>query len=280
MSVGIGLSAAQFLAYVPVWHWYVLRMVDRSDEPWGLCALGVAILVFRREGRSDPAAVPDLMLPSVIMVVYAATYWFVPHLVQAVLAMSALGCTLSAVRLGVRVHLPTLGLLVLALPVLPSLQFYVGYPLRVLSGALTAPLLQLGGYVVVREGAALRWGTELVSIDAPCSGMKMLWAGLFLAFAVSSFLRLGSWKTLFAAVCSVGLVIFANVWRSAALFYLEAGIVVMPGWCHDAVGVALFAGAALLITRFVYRIGGNHYAWYGNIPDRVLSRRADAPGAH
>jgi len=276
------LLAIQVATYLPIWKWYLARITDGSDEPWGLVALlAAALIVFfvnRKETLGDihlncesttnaiKVYVPrfnrevrrpkdsGLLLPSLLIVAYAATYWFVPRLVQATIAMTALGCTVSTIALGVRIHIPTLGLLMLSLPVVPSLQFYLGYPIRVLCGSLTAPLLQLGGIAVVREGTSLRWGSELVSIDAPCSGIGMLFAGLFLAFVLSSLFRLSPLKTMLAAGAAVCAVILGNVWRSAALFYLESNILIMPEWCHEAVGVAIFAGVAIFILWIADRL--------------------------
>ncbi len=273
------LLAIQVAAYLPIWRWYLARMTDGSDEPWGLIALAAAVIMFlvdkerlepqpngdcrhRRHARPWVSQVPsfyagdsDLLLPSLLIVAYAVAYSFVPRLVQAMIAMTALSCTASVIALGMRVHVPTMGLLLLSLPLVPSLQFYLGYPFRVLCGSLTAPLLQLAGLAVVREGTSLRFGSQLVSIDAPCSGVKMLWAGLFLAFLLSSLFRLSPLRTVLTACAAVCAVLFGNVWRSAALFCLESGMLMMPEWCHDAVGLCIFTGIAFLILWFTDRMG-------------------------
>jgi exosortase/archaeosortase family protein len=249
-----GLAAAQLLVYYPTWKWYFPRILDQSDEPWSLLALAVAFLTIGMHRREDTAESVDLLTPSLLIVTYALTLGSVPSLVQAAIAFTALGCTLTTFWLGVRFHVPTLGLLLLSLPVIPSFQFYLGYPMRVVSGSLSALLLQFGGLAVVRDGVALRWGSELVSIDAPCSGVKMLWAGLFLAFAIAAFLRLSPWRTVLVAIASVCTVLLGNVWRSAALFYMETGIIPMPEWCHDAAGVVVFVGVALFIAWFGARL--------------------------
>ena len=168
------LLAIQIAVLLPLWRWYLARMTDGSDEPWGFVARGAALIMFLVKTEQRRPKDSDLLLPSILIAVYAATYCFVPRLVQATVAVTALGCTLSTVAFGVRVHVPTLGLLLLSLPVVASLQFYLGYPIRVLCGSLTAPLLQWGGIAVMREGTCLRLGSQIVSIDAPCSGVRML----------------------------------------------------------------------------------------------------------
>ncbi|WP_034923523.1 archaeosortase/exosortase family protein, partial [Candidatus Accumulibacter vicinus] len=67
-----------------------------------------------------------------------------------------------------------------------SLQFYGGYPLRVLAGSLAVALLQLNGLAVERAGAVLLWDGRQIAIDAPCSGLRMLWAGAYLMAAAAA----------------------------------------------------------------------------------------------
>jgi hypothetical protein len=38
------ILAVQGVTFWPVWQWYVARLTDGSDEPWGVVALGTALL--------------------------------------------------------------------------------------------------------------------------------------------------------------------------------------------------------------------------------------------
>src|SRR5690606_31711754 len=125
-----------------------------------------------------------LLLVLGLVAAYAAGYHFLPPLVRAGLAALALGLALSRWRFGVWLHPGVTGLLLLSLPVVPTLQFYLGYPMRWLVAALASAMLRLAGYAVRPEGACLDWAGKLVALDAPCSGVRMLWAGLFLAMAL------------------------------------------------------------------------------------------------
>ncbi len=166
----------------------------------------------------------------------------------------ALAALASAFRLGKRLDLALLALCVLALPLAASLQFYFGYPLRVLAGELSVAMLRMGGIAVVRDGALLAWDGKLISIDAPCSGVKMLWAGLFLACALAAGVRLSAARTMAAVALAVVIVIAANAVRAGSLFYLEAGLVSMPAIAHEGIGVVCFAGAALAIMFAVQKM--------------------------
>jgi len=246
----------QVVAFYPVLRWYGRRLTDGSDEPWGLAALGAALLLLalRRSDRVERDV--SLILPAIVTLLYAVSYPFVPRLVQAVLAVTALGLTASLLRLGRPLHLPTLGLLLLSLPIIPSLQFFFGYPLRVLSAALAAPLLQMSGFDALADGTCLRWGARLIFVDAPCSGIRMLWAGMFFSFAAASYFELTPWRTVAAASVAAVAVMLANAARCAALFFPEAGIVTMPSWCHDAVGLTVFSGVAFAVVSISFKLGG------------------------
>lgn len=258
------LVVVQRLAFWHVGVWYVARITDRSDEPWGVVALATVILFVwgKKQWTTEPvrevqhdtpqqveASSPhDLLLPTLFTLLYVVTFPFLPPLLRAAVAVTAVGCSLSSFRLGVPFHRGIGGLLLLSLPVVSSLQFYLGYPLRVPTGAFTAPLLQLTGFPVVREGTCLNWSGELIGIDAPCSGVRMLGAGLYLAFTLACSYELSARRTCFTIVIALLSILFGNVLRSAALFYVEAGVITGPSWTHPAVGVITFAFTAAIIV--------------------------------
>ena len=240
------LISLQMAACWPVWHWNVLRMSDGSDEPLGILALVAAVIlvVSMRQGRILKV---DLIPASILLFLYAFTYPFSPPLVRAVLAVTALSLTLSSFIMGIRFHFALTGLLLLSLPVVSSLQFYLGYPLRVLCGFIALPMLGLAGYPVVLEGTSLRWGDIIVAIDAPCSGIRMLWAGLFLAFTLASIYRLRTAAVVVVCSISICLVILANSLRTTSLFLLEVLPVQQIQGMHDMTGLVIFAFMGLVM---------------------------------
>jgi exosortase/archaeosortase family protein len=239
------LLVLQMGAFYPVWLWYTRRIGDISDEPWGLLALAACAAFAVLDRPSKKAQCDRLALPAALTLVYAFTFPFAPHLARACMAVTAIGCTIGILRYGSAFHMPMWGLLILSLPVIPSLQFYLGYPLRVCSGAITAPLLQLSGFAVVQEGSCLRYGAELLAIDAPCSGVHMLWTGLFLTFSMAWYRRLNNWKTIMFAAFTVLAIIPANALRAASLFFVESAQRQLPPWCHEIVGLTVFAMLAV-----------------------------------
>ena len=242
------LALAMLAAFWPVLAWYARGSADASNEASGLLAAATALLLVSRAKPASGVRHP-LVLPGVLLALYiAATLAAWPIALRAVLAFLAVAALASACRLGKRLDLPLCALALLALPLAASLQFYCGYPLRVLAGSLSAALLQLNGFDVVREGAVLVWGAQTVAIDAPCSGVKMLWASCYLASALAALFRFSALQSVAALLLALTAVIAANAIRAAALFYIETGLLSLPPWSHDAVGLVTFLFAAIVIV--------------------------------
>lgn len=255
MSTAAVGGVAVLLACWPVLVWYVRGSADGSNDPWGLLALATAAWVLWR-APSTPVPQQPWALPALGMAAYTlATLAGAPMALRALCVAGALVALGSAWRLGRRLDVPLLGLALLALPLTATLQFYAGYPLRVLAGTLALVLLQGNGLAVTLEGAVLWWDGRQIAIDAPCSGIRMLWAGAYLMVAASALFRFSTGQTLCAAALTLTTVVAANALRAAALFYLEAGLVPLPAWTHEAAGMAVFLAAGCTIVAGLHRIG-------------------------
>jgi len=251
LSLILGL---QLIAFWDVWRWYVSRAVYSWDQPWGVLAFLAAVVFLVASRKPWPQAERSLLLPTLLVIFYAATYFPFGPLARATVAFTALAVTTSSLRFGKSFHPGLFGLFYLSLPTLPTLQFFGGYPLRAVVAELTAPILRLSGFAVVPEGTCLNWAGKMIWIDAPCSGIKMLWVGLFLTFVVLCLYELTLRKTLWLLPL-VGVVIMAaNVFRAVALFYLEAGVLSLPSWGHEYAGVIAFVLEAAGIITIVLRL--------------------------
>jgi exosortase/archaeosortase family protein len=222
-------------------------MSDGSDEPWGLVSLLLAVFLFTRLPKAQSPA-SSLLAGTMATLAYAAAFPFAPPMLRAVFALAAIAVTAAPLRDGGSSP-ALLGLLLLSLPVVASLQFYLGHPLRVVSGVVAAELLSLSGFNVVADGTSLRFGTELVAIDAPCSGVRMLWGGTLLALALAAVLHLRLPRTVCLTLGAAVTVVLANGVRAAALFFPETGVIALPAWCHAAIGLVTFAAAGGLVLR-------------------------------
>lgn len=206
---------------------------------------------------AHPLALPanPLLLASLLLLAYLlATLAGLSPALRAIPGVLALAALASVGCFGRRLHLPLFALSLLALPLAASLQFYLGYPLRVLAGSVSVILLQLNGIAVLREGTLLNWGGQLISIDAPCSGVKMLWAAMYLTYTLAALHGLSVSKTMAAIALAVCTVVIANAVRAAALFYTESGIIHLPAWAHGVIGVIVFVAAASVIVSTIQRL--------------------------
>ncbi len=148
---------------------------------------------------------------------------------------------------------PLATLLLLALPIIASLQFYLGYPLRSFTAQATAPLLQLLDIDAQAAGASLQWSGGSVLVDPPCAGIGMLWVGSFTAALLSYLNDAGARRTLVNGLVAAALVLVANVLRNTALFFPESGLVHWPDAAHRLVGLAAFALALVPVIAFTHR---------------------------
>ena len=246
------LWTGQIIAFWPVWKWYILRITDNSDEPWGILALiTVFLLTFQRKRKELKFQNMNLLLPALLTLLYSITFHFFHPLFRGMIVVTVIGSILSFLCYGRPFHTGIWLLLLWSLPIVASLQFYMGYPLRVLTGFLSAPLIHLAGFDVIPEGTTLKWRGELILIDAPCSGIRMLWVGLYLTFTLTCFRNLSPMKTIVGSIGSLLIIIFANSIRASALFFTEAKIINLPSWSHEGIGIMVFLCAAILITWLV-----------------------------
>jgi len=256
--------ALQSAALWPTWRWMAARVADGSDDPLGLLALAtLGALLWSARGQLRCA--PRLpWLAAALAGTLAATLlrgWVTP-LATSLLAIVAWACSLLAFLPAARAHggaarcaiaaTPVLTLAVLALPLIASLQFYAGYPLRVITAEASRWLLG-AWFAVQREGSSLLVDGRLIIVDAPCSGVQMAWAGYFTACAVA-LLRGRANRAFLLRLPLVGLTVLAgNVLRNTVLVALEAGGHGAAALVHQGVGLLVLAavcgGIAVVMGR-------------------------------
>jgi exosortase/archaeosortase family protein len=251
-ALWIGLFA---LALWPAWGWMGRRMLDGSDDPLGLLALGVLAALAWQQRRQLRAAPALGWLATALALALAATVGQIaglPPLAASLLAVLSVAAALAAWLPRALPRLPLLGLAVLALPLLASLQFYAGYPLRVLTAEASRWLLS-AGFTVQRAGASLWVDGRLVLVDAPCSGVQMAWLAYFTAFATALWWRQRD-GVLLTRLPGVGLIVLvANVLRNSVLVACAGAGHALSGGAHEAVGLVVLAGVCVLVHAWVRR---------------------------
>jgi len=250
--------ALQAAALWTHWRWAAARVADGSDDPLGLVALVVLVVAVARLAptlRGEPR-MGWLAAALATSVASTMAVFALPPLVGALLAALALACGLAAFLPAGRPVLPLAGLALLALPLVSSLQFYAGYPLRVVTAQLSTWLLRAGGWTVERSGAAMTVDGRLVLVDAPCSGVQMVWMAYFCACAIGVFTATGD-RLWLRRLPWVGVIVLAgNAVRNSVLVALQARGTVSDAW-HQAIGLLVLA---VVCTVVVGVMRGGHDA--------------------
>ncbi|MFT3954443.1 MAG: archaeosortase/exosortase family protein [Piscinibacter sp.] len=191
-----GWLALQALALWPHGLWMARRVQDGSDDPLGLAAIAALLMLVAMRALSVNAGLriapqTGWLAAGVLLGVAAnlALCWL-PPLACALLAALSLAAALMAWLPAGGPRLPLAGFVLLALPWIASLQYYGGYPLRVLTAQASAWLLQGLGIAAERSGTAMLVRGQLVIVDAPCSGVQMAWMAWFCACAVAALVGL------------------------------------------------------------------------------------------
>lgn len=243
------------LALWPHARWAAARLADGSDDPLGLAALAVlALLVWRwRRGlRSEPRPAA-LAVACGLAATATLLGLFAPPLLAALVAAGALAALVVAWAPSGTPMLPVAGLAALALPVVSSMQFYAGYPLRVVTAEASAWLLYGAGFEAVREGHAMWVDGRLVIVDAPCSGVQMVWLAWFTACAVAAWRGVAD-RAFARRLPWVGVIVLAgNVVRNAVLVGLEARGTPAASGLHEGIGVVVLAVVCVAVARQVVK---------------------------
>lgn len=248
-------------ALLPAWWWMGRRLVDRSDDPLGLVTIAaLGVLAWRHRGALRVSPRLGWLALALLGALFSTlAIGVLPPLATALLAVFALGAALAAFLPGTVASAPVLGLALLSLPWIASLQFYAGYPLRALTAEASRWLLA-PFFAVERAGSALRVDGHLVIVDAPCSGVQLLWLGYFTACVVA--LHAGRTSRSFLArlpgvsVC----VLLANIARNTLLVALEGAGHGAAGWAHEAIGLVVLAAACGAIAWVMSAGEGGRHA--------------------
>lgn len=230
------------VALWPTWWWMGQRMVDGSDDPLGVLAL-TALAALLWQNRLRLRAAPQLGFQAVALggaVLTTALHTQLPDLLVALVGLLSLAAGLLAFLPAQVATAPVLGLSVLSLPLLASLQFYAGFPLRVVTAEASSWLLS-AAHTVERSGSNLVVDGQLIIVDAPCSGVQMVWLGYFTACAVALAVGRNNRSFLLRLPIVSLLVLVGNVVRNTVLVSFQASGSPLPGWGHEAVGLVVLA---------------------------------------
>jgi len=231
-------------------------MIDPSDESWGLLALVAAMFfVFSQKAIEKREVRKFAQLPALLTVlIYMLLFQEIPMIFSAALAMLALSFFLSRQYYDSFLKPGICGLMIIALPLISSFQFYLGYPMRLLAAHLTSPLMQLAGFSCHVEGVVIHCNEIAVVVDAPCSGIRMGWVAYFFCYFLSCHYNFNLKKTLLCMTAASVSILLANVIRACSLVHIEMSAKPFPDYFHDLVGLLSFALLAGLLCFFASSI--------------------------
>jgi len=231
-------------AFLPVILWYFARLDDGGGEPFGLIPLALAIIFSLR--NPQPAS-PKAALISLI--IYTLCFPFCPPLIRAIPALFTI-----AFLTGIHRSAGLTGLLLLSLPLQASLDFFLGYPFRIVTAEGARTILDLMGYQVSRLGVQLTIKDTIVSVDPPCSGLQMLWMSAFMTATLASLFSLNYPRSILLGIAALCLCLLGNTLRAGALFFPESGLITLPSFMHPAMGLIIFTILTIPLLRLARRL--------------------------
>jgi exosortase/archaeosortase family protein len=258
----LGWLALQALALWPHGAWLARRVQDGSDDPLGLAAIALLMLLLVPLAPRLRVSPHTGWLAAAVALTLAANLGLfgLPPLACALLGALALAAALAAWLPAGAPRAPLAGLLVLALPLIASLQYYAGYPLRMLTAQASAWLLQAAGLAAERAGTTMLVQGRQVIVDAPCSGVQMAWMAYFSACAVAALTGRRDASFLRRLPLVGALVLAGNVLRNSVLVALEARPQGLDAVLHETIGVAMLAAVCVAVVAAMRepRAGGRH----------------------
>ncbi len=240
-------------AFWPVWVWYVQRYFDRSDEPLGIVALiTFLVLIYLRREMPNPSAPNkfEWILGIASVALYIATFWWAPKAVEGVFAITSLGIFLPRLLSQNKLRICDWILLYMTLPVISTLNFYLGFPARYLIAHLASLVLATCQYPVSVEGVSIYANGQLLEVDPPCGGIKILWFYIYLATSLAGLFKF-DWKNTFRIIAtSITFAIIGNPLRIALLFMLQVNGVLQGEFEHTihwGTGLSVYSILSLLL---------------------------------
>jgi exosortase/archaeosortase family protein len=182
----------------------------------------------------------QLLIPMSLTLAFHLLYGRIPMILVSVIGMTALAQTLSILWCSIPFHIGIFGLLCSTFRTIPTLNKCFGYPLRLLVTVISEKLLNMAGIDAAREGTGLIRAPCEVFVDGPCSGITMLWTGLFLTFALSLIYSLSQRRIIFAVVGATLALIGGNIFRVIGLFVIECKILETTILTHNIVGTGAY----------------------------------------
>ncbi len=249
-----------FCVAIVLWtslRWYWFRICDGTDETLSGLALVTGVLFVARsrfEYAQSPIAKKECsnwFLPALLTVIYTISLPLVPKAVLGILMVLIVGSVAkSAGALAKEKMVTTLAMLLLALPLTSSFNFYCRWPLQVFIAHGAGFTLGLYGFSLDVKGASILFEGKPIVIDAACSGLHFLWFSLYLGILIAYFRHASALRMVSTLVVSLSAALIANLVRVVILtfcFLIGLSGLANNSIFHQAVGVVAFLLIGCLI---------------------------------
>lgn len=261
MKIRVIAIAFGLAAFWPLLTWYCCRLSDGSEDSLCLLALLTAVLLALMDhGKSavENGSVDhsqSWILLSLLLGAYILLAHQAPNLVLAIVMVLTMWLLVGGLRARVTGTPAFLGFLLLSLPVVSSLNFFLGYPLRLAVTHMVTGFLSVYGVSANVSGTSLSIAGHDVNIDAPCSGVHYLWFSAYLSLLLAYAERASFTRTTMMLLVAAMAAFAGNVCRALVLSILvglgHSSLADEP-LIHQGTGTVCFfltGGLILLGTR-------------------------------
>lgn len=152
-------------------------------------------------------------------------------------------------------------LLFFMLPLPGVLYKQITFPLQLLASRLAEIMLEVSGYLVLRQGNVLDLAGQQISVVEACSGVRALFSLSFFSLAYGYLFSNSVWQRVLLFGATVPVAIFVNAFRVYLTGVLgEIDIAYAQGFYHSLSGLFVLAlalvmliGVHILLERFTSR---------------------------
>ena len=241
-----GVLLGFLAAFWPLGTWYTRRLADGGDEPLGLIVLAVlGIIIFTSKDKLNyPPNKAHLYISGIFFALYLVSCFWLPPILRCIPAIFCI-----VFYFGWEKYPGKLALMILSLPIITSLQFYLGYPLRLISAETTKWLVWPFVNEITREGTMLIAFNKVVGVDPPCSGIQILWTGLVFTNIIVAFVRMKWLQAIQFNLIAVTLLLLTNSIRAALLFAPESGTIEISPLLHNGIGTVCYSVSIVILVR-------------------------------
>ncbi|MEM8946029.1 MAG: exosortase/archaeosortase family protein, partial [Planctomycetota bacterium] len=255
----IALIAVACWAYWPTISGIVDSWVSNPDYSHGLLVGPIALLFMWARRDACPRLSPThcwpglLLLGAAALLRYVAARFYLPNLDGWSIPLWLGGIVwLFQGRQRFRWMLPSLAFLWFATPLPGTIEVLLSTPLQHIAAIVSGWSLRLIGQPAVVEGTTILLNEHVLDIERACSGLRMFYGILAMAFSCAVLLRMRGWMAFALLIATIPVAMIANVCRIVvtALLLQQYSSEAASRFSHDFAGVLMIPLAVVLFIAY------------------------------